>query len=435
MTETSGPFKAAASGDQWQETDWGNMMKRLFRDGVFSGYLNELEVVKHTPSADMYADVKTGGGWVQGHIHANSALKAMTIDAAHATLDRTDRIVLRRTYASPNSEIALAVLKGVDMAAGTSTPTALTQDATTWEISLATVLVAAAVTAIYTADITDERRSAYCGIAAATLGDFAIDTSGNLDGNGMKIVDLADPTTDQDAATKKYVDDLLGGLVDLTVITSGSGNFTTSANTTKIKVTLYGGGGAGGGAAGGTAASGAGAGGGAGAKAIKVFTVTPSTDYAYEVGAGGTPGAAGNNPGGDGGTTAFIVGATTVTAVGGKGGAGMAAQTTAKFEQALGGLGGTSTNGDVNGSGQNGQNVLFYCYGSNYPEHRLIAFGLGGCTDIGRSGLPTGLFSAPGDSSGYGAGGSGGACTHDTPATDVAGKAGMPGLIIIEEYT
>jgi len=181
------------------------MMKRLFRDGVFAGYLNELEVVEHTPSADMYADVKTGGGWVQGHTYENPALNAMAIEAAHATLDRTDRIVLRRTYDSPNSEIALAVLKGVDAAAGTSTPTALTQNSTTWEISLATVLVAAAVTAIYTADITDERRSAYCGVAAATLGDFAIDTSGNLDASSNRIVNLTDPKADQDAATKNYV--------------------------------------------------------------------------------------------------------------------------------------------------------------------------------------------------------------------------------------
>jgi len=240
VTETSGPFKAAVSGDRWQETDWGNMMKRLFSDGVFSGYLNELEVVEHTPSADMYADVKTGGGWVQGHIHANSALKAMTIDAAHATLDRTDRIVLRRTYNSPNSEIALAVLKGVDAAAGTSTPKALTQNSTTWEISLATVLVAAAVTAIYTADITDERRSAYCGVAAATLGDFAIDTSGNLDGGGMEIVDIADPTTDQSAATKKFLAD--NYVAALNAALTGTPTAPTAAlgtDTTQIATTAF----------------------------------------------------------------------------------------------------------------------------------------------------------------------------------------------------
>jgi hypothetical protein len=183
------------------------MMKRLFRDGVFSGYLNELEVVEHTPSADMYADVKTGGGWVQGHIYANDALKAMTIEASHATLDRTDRIVLRRTYDSPNSDIVLAVLKGSDAAAGTSTPTALTQDSTTWEISLAQVLVAAGATSIVTASITDERLTEYCGLSAGILGDMFIDTSGNLDGSSNRIVNLADPSENQDASTKKYVDD------------------------------------------------------------------------------------------------------------------------------------------------------------------------------------------------------------------------------------
>ena len=44
--------------------------------------------------------------------------------------------------------------------------------------------------------------------AGGTIHDF--DTSGNLDMNQTKVVDLLDPTSDQEAATKKYVDDNAG---------------------------------------------------------------------------------------------------------------------------------------------------------------------------------------------------------------------------------
>jgi hypothetical protein len=314
--------------------------------------------------------------------------------------------VLRRTYASPNSEIALAVLKGVDMAAGTSTPTALTQDATTWEISLATVLVAAAVTAIYTADITDERRSAYCGIAAATLGDFAIDTSGNLDGNGMKIVDLADPTTDQGAATKKYVDVQIRTFVEYTVLTSGSGTHTTNAKTTKLLVRMVGGGGGSGGA---KHTNGAiSPHGGTGAYLEVFLSVSPSTGCAYSVGAAGAAGDATPTDGGDGGDSTFVVGATTYTAGGGKRGLKSTADCSSGVYSLTGGAGGTATNGDLNISG------LQSLEGGHWIFARLFS-----------------LLPAPFGGSTYGYGGKRG--TGD--GNGDVGFAGGPGLIIIEEYT
>ena len=205
MTEKCGPFKAAASGDTWQETDWGAMMRRLFQDGVFFGYLNALDVVEHTPSADMSVDVKTGGAWVQGHWYVNDALKVVTIDAADATLYRTDRVVLRLTYDSPNSEIELAVIKSALAGASPAAP-ALTQDlagAGIWEISLAQIAVLPAATSITTARITPE--ASYC--APAALGKSSVGT-----GTDGELLLSAAPSVDLGAATKKYVDDEIAGL-------------------------------------------------------------------------------------------------------------------------------------------------------------------------------------------------------------------------------
>ena len=76
-----------------------------------------------------------------------------------------------------------------------------------------------------------------------------------------------------------------------------STTYTVPAGVTAIMVECVAGGGAGGGATGGGTNAGAGAGGGAGSYARK-FIVGPAASYAIGIGAGGTPGATGNNPGG-----------------------------------------------------------------------------------------------------------------------------------------
>jgi hypothetical protein len=69
--------------------------------------------------------------------------------------------------------------------------------------------------------------------AGGTLHNF--DTDGNLDMNQTKIIDLLDPTADQEAATKKYVDDNAGQL-DFTVSdVSGSRAFDTNYQNTSGK--------------------------------------------------------------------------------------------------------------------------------------------------------------------------------------------------------
>jgi hypothetical protein len=49
-------------------------------------------------------------------------------------------------------------------------------------------------------------------IAFNLLSDTTPELFDNLDANGKKIVELADPTAAQDAATKKYVDDTVAGI-------------------------------------------------------------------------------------------------------------------------------------------------------------------------------------------------------------------------------
>lgn len=182
-----------------------------------------------------------------------------------------------------------------------------------------------------------------------------------------------------------------GSPVGSTFLTSGT-SWTCPAGVTKIIVHVVGGGGVGG-----TNGTGAGGGGGGAGYARKVFTVVPSTSYAYTIG---------NTLGG---ASSFTVGGTTVTANGGgAGGSGSSGGS--------GGTGGTASNGDINITGMAGttgsaspgvipgQGRGGTCIG--------LAVGVGGEGNTGQAG------------SGYGAGGAGGNVAN-----------GSPGCILIEYFS
>jgi hypothetical protein len=238
-----------------------------------------------------------------------------------------------------------------------------------------------------------------------------IDSSGNLlvgttsspSGSGNLVVPQVYTGTSATAANV-YVDSTgkffrstasaSGMLVKISILTSGT-SFTTQATTNSIYVECVGGGGGGGN---GTSGSGSGAGGGAGAYAAKYFSVSPSTAYYYAIGLGGAAATAGGN-------TTFTVGATTVTAGGGSGG---------QSNGALGGLGGTATNGDLNTNGN--------------PGNGAASASAGGTSVLGSGGRSS--VSSTAATSGNNGGGGGGASSNA-----ITGGSGGTGLIRIWEYT
>lgn len=203
--------------------------------------------------------------------------------------------------------------------------------------------------------------------------------------------------------------------------------YTKPAGINNILVQAVGGGGAGGGVASTTSNGSAGGGGGAGGFASKLFTSASAT-YTYTVGAGGTPGAAGNVAGGNGGNTTF----STLTANGGTGGNGSAAFGAAA-STAAGGAGGSSSGTDYGINGQVGNaGVTNAAAGVG-----LSVSGSGGNSPLGYGApsVPQGSGGATAGTAASGPGGGGSGAAGTNANSNQAGGAGAAGYIIVWEFS
>jgi hypothetical protein len=223
-------------------------------------------------------------------------------------------------------------------------------------------------------------------------------------------------------------------LVQVTTILNGTTSYTPTAGASGLFVECVGSGGAGGGAA--SSAAGAtmsvGGGGGGGSYAMKwVTTNVTGIHNSIAVGAGGTPGAAGNNAGGNGNDSTFTDNAAAAIVVGKAGtggGAGGAAAATLGTRGA-GGAGGVAGTGDRLIVGESGDAGVML----------TTAAATGGVG--GRGGAAGQLFGAGGAqllASGAGNAGSvyggGGGGALDASTNNRAGGAGGNGIIRVWEY-
>lgn len=212
----------------------------------------------------------------------------------------------------------------------------------------------------------------------------------------------------------------LKGITRITASTT----YNTPAGVTALLVRAVGGGGAGGSAGGGGSNYSIGGGGGAGAYG-EVWVASPGASYAVTIGAAGSPAAAGNNAGGNGGATSF---GSLLNLGGGNGGNGAAGGT---FSVGVGGgVGGSvTTGGDRSHDGDKGGRGI-------QVSGAFRASGRGANSPFG-SGADDRVISNTGTSnaglagSGYGAGG-GGALAGTSSSQ--AGGAGTAGYVEVWEF-
>lgn len=151
MALTFGPFDGGAPGGNITEAFWTKMAALWLKTGVVRGIDNELAVF--ADSTGMQVKVPTGAAWVEGQALFSDALITLAVAAAHATNPRIDLVVVRKDSVGNTFSI---VVKGGTAAASPVAP-ALTQNASTYEIALAQVLVPAVASTITAGNVTDAR--------------------------------------------------------------------------------------------------------------------------------------------------------------------------------------------------------------------------------------------------------------------------------------
>lgn len=151
----------AASTDIWSAPyssgEYSDIYNKLLGSAAAKGYViptygTGLAIAANNPVA-MNVLVGTGAMFIRGKLFENTAQATLTIATADATNPRIDRIVVRISFAAQTIE--LAVLAGTP-AATPALPT-LTQNATTYEIPIAYVWVAATAASIAATEVHDER--------------------------------------------------------------------------------------------------------------------------------------------------------------------------------------------------------------------------------------------------------------------------------------
>ena len=161
--EKSSFFNSVKGDRKYSAEDWAAYFSAIIGNGVFPEPSNGLLTEKYSA---MRIKVQPGRSWINGYFYTATSQVILTVSAATSSLDRIDRVVLRWDRA--NREIKAAVKTGVP-AANPVGPD-LQRDANIYELCLAEVYVAAGVTKIEQANITDKRLdSELCGLVASLV--------------------------------------------------------------------------------------------------------------------------------------------------------------------------------------------------------------------------------------------------------------------------
>lgn len=169
MAITSGFFNSISGDRVYNADQMSQYFHGLISNGVVANLGDEMQVAA---SSGMTVNVLAGRAYINGKWIYNDSAAALTITAANAALPRWSAVVARLDVTG--RQIILTTKDGT--AASTPTKPTATRDASTYELILAYVYVAAGATAIAQADISDTRPdNNVCGWVTALIDQ--VDTS------------------------------------------------------------------------------------------------------------------------------------------------------------------------------------------------------------------------------------------------------------------
>lgn len=161
--EKSSFFNSVNGDRKYSAEDWADYFSAIIGNGVFPEPSTGLQVEKYS---GMRVKVQPGKAWINGYFYTATTIVPLSLSTATGSLDRIDRVVLRWDRA--NREIKAAVKTGTP--ASTPVGADLQRDSNIYELCLAEVYVAAGVTKIDQANITDKRLdSSICGLVACLV--------------------------------------------------------------------------------------------------------------------------------------------------------------------------------------------------------------------------------------------------------------------------
>lgn len=146
----------------YHATSFAEYLNGIVGSGVLAKPSTNLQVVANT---GLTVVIKPGSGWINGYKLVLDADMALTLDIAHATLARIDRVVFAVDH--EEREMKIYIKKGT--AASSPAAPSLVRTDELQELSLAQIYVPAAATSITQARITDERPSKHCGYISGLI--------------------------------------------------------------------------------------------------------------------------------------------------------------------------------------------------------------------------------------------------------------------------
>lgn len=184
MSQRSRFFDSTGGDRTYDSAAFAQVISGIVETGIVAGLSSEYAVTENSPPA-MNVLVGLGKSFILGYFHeVYSAAEVVTIGAAHATLSRIDRVVLRRDLT--NRTVSIVVIAGTP-GASPSAPAVTTNTAGNYDIKLAQVLVPPLSVSVINSRITDEREF------GTSLGNIMDPTTGHdHDGVDSKKVTYTD---------------------------------------------------------------------------------------------------------------------------------------------------------------------------------------------------------------------------------------------------
>lgn len=163
MAEKSSFFTSIDSDRVYKAEDFAEYFGTFIGNGVFPNPSTALSV---SASTGMKVVVSAGSAFINGYMYSNTENLELTLAAAHSSLKRIDRVVVRCDQNA--REITIKVKSGTP--ASTPIAPALERSASVYELAIADILVHSAITSISQSNITSTKLdNKVCGIVTQTV--------------------------------------------------------------------------------------------------------------------------------------------------------------------------------------------------------------------------------------------------------------------------